>query len=82
MGNPAWGHGYHRGFSDGARQGGITGSLVVLGVGAVITGGVWAVGKLRNRSAAKTAALDLADAQQSATPWGDNPEDSTTSGTE
>lgn len=53
MGNPAWGHGYHKGFGDGAKQGGVVGSLVTIGVGGLISGGIWAVGKLRERSAAK-----------------------------
>lgn len=53
MGNPAWGHGYHKGFGDGAKQGGVLGSLITLGAGALVGGGVWAAGKLRDRSAAK-----------------------------
>lgn len=40
MGNPAWGHGYHKGFGDGAKQGGILGSLITLGAGALVGGGV------------------------------------------
>lgn len=76
------GHGYHKGFSDGTKRGEIVGSLVTLGVGTMITGSVWAVGKLRDGSAAKIATLDLADADESATPRDDGPEDSTTPDTE
>lgn len=53
MGNPAWGHGYHSGFGDGARQGGVVGALVTLGAVGLVMGGKWAVGMLRERSAAK-----------------------------
>ena len=74
MGNSSWGHGYHKGFSDGLKQGGIVGSLVTLGVGAMITGGVWAVEKLRDRSEAKVAILDVADADEPAAPGDDSPE--------
>ena len=56
MGNPAWGNGYHKGFGDGARQGGIIGSVVTLTIGGVIAGGAWGMGKLRDRSAAKQQA--------------------------
>lgn len=37
-GQPGMGHGYHEGLGDGARQGGVVGSLVTIGVGAVIDG--------------------------------------------
>jgi hypothetical protein len=78
MGNSAWGHGYHRGFSDGARQGGLVGSLVTLGVGVVVTGGVWAVRKLRDQSEAKVAQLDGAEADEPETPRDDSLRDSGT----
>lgn len=78
MGNPAWGHGYHKGFSDGAKQGGIVGSLVTLGVGAMITGGVWGVRKLRDRSEAKIAELDRLEADDPETPRDDGPAGSET----
>lgn len=67
MGNPAWGHGYHEGFNDGAKRG----SLVTVGVGAVITGSVWAIRRFRDRSAAKVAARDLVTAHESAPPQDD-----------
>lgn len=53
MGNPAWGHGYHKGFGDGAKQGGVVGALITLGATGLVVGGKWAVGKLRERSTAK-----------------------------
>lgn len=53
MGNPAWGHGYHKGFGDGAKQGGVVGALIALGATGLVVGGKWAVGKLRERSLAK-----------------------------
>lgn len=53
MGNPAWGHGYHKGFGDGAKQGGVVGALITLGATGLIVGGKWAVGKLRERSLVK-----------------------------
>jgi len=61
MGNSAWGHGYHTGFGDGAKRGGVLGSLVTLGAGAVIAGGVWVVGRLRERGAEDIAVLDADD---------------------
>ncbi len=42
-----------KGFGDGAKQGGILGSLITLGTGAMVGGGVSAAGKLRDRSTAK-----------------------------
>lgn len=56
MGNPAWGHGYHKGFGDGAKQGGIAGALITLGATGLVVGGKWVVGKLRDRSTAKQVA--------------------------
>lgn len=53
MGNPAWGHGYHKGFGDGAKQGGVVGALITLGATGLVVGGRWAIGKLRERSTAK-----------------------------
>lgn len=53
MGNPAWGHGYHKGFGDGAKQGSVVGALITLGATGLVVGGKWAVGKLRDRSLAK-----------------------------
>ncbi|GAA4266188.1 hypothetical protein [Frondihabitans peucedani] len=53
MGNPAWGHGYYKGFGDGAKQGGMVGVLITLGATGLVVGGKWAVGKLRDRSLAK-----------------------------
>lgn len=72
MGNPAWGHGYHKGFGDGAKQGGIVGSLVTIGVGAVVSGGVWAIGKLRERGAVKAARVE--GAAYGLEPTDDDPE--------
>ncbi|WP_136042434.1 MULTISPECIES: hypothetical protein [unclassified Microbacterium] len=58
MGNPAWGHGYHKGFGDGAKQGGVVGALITLGATGLVVGGKWAVGKLRERSLAKQPASE------------------------
>lgn len=60
MGNPAWGHGYHKGFGDGAKQGGVVGALITLGATGLVVGGKWAVGKLRERSVAKQLDADSA----------------------
>jgi len=60
MGNPAWGHGYHKGFGDGAKQGGVVGALITLGATGLVVGGKWAVGKLRERSLAKQVDADAA----------------------
>lgn len=60
MGNPAWGHGYHKGFGDGAKQGGVVGALITLGATGLVVGGKWAVGKLRERSLAKQLDADPA----------------------
>jgi len=60
MGNPAWGHGYHKGFGDGAKQGGAVGALITLGATGLVMGGRWAVGKLRERSVAKQLDADSA----------------------
>lgn len=60
MGNPAWGHGYHKGFGDGAKQGGVVGALITLGATGLVVGGKWAVGKLRERSLAKQLAEEPA----------------------
>lgn len=59
MGNLAWGHGYHQGFSDGVEQGGLIGSVVAVGAGALVFGGKWAAGKLRDRNLARIEALDI-----------------------
>ncbi|NQW89623.1 hypothetical protein HQQ88_04855 [Curtobacterium sp. VKM Ac-2861] len=68
MGNPAWGHGYHKGFGDGAKQGGAVGALTTLGATGLVVGGKWAVGKLRERSVAKQLAenssVDTPDADE------------------
>ncbi|MDY1006336.1 hypothetical protein [Curtobacterium sp. CFBP9011] len=68
MGNPAWGHGYHKGFGDGAKQGGAVGALITLGATGLVVGGKWAVGKLRERSVAKQLAenpsVDTPDADE------------------
>ena len=70
MGNPAWGHGYHKGFGDGAKQGGAVGALITLGATGLVVGGKWAVGKLRERSVAKQLAenpsVDTPDADEKA----------------
>lgn len=60
MGNPAWGHGYHKGFGDGAKQGSVVGALITVGVTGLVVGGKWAVGKLREHSAAKQFAAEPA----------------------
>lgn len=60
MGNPAWGHGYHKGFGDGAKQGGIVGALITFGATGLVVGGKWAIGKLRERSMAKHLDVDSA----------------------
>ncbi len=52
------GHGYHKGFGDGAKQGGVVGALITLGATGLIVGGQWAVGKLRERSVARQIAAD------------------------
>lgn len=69
MGNPAWGHGYHKGFGDGAKQGGVVGALITMGATGLVVGGKWAVGKLRERSLAKQLDADSA----SETPGDDEP---------
>lgn len=53
MGNPAWGHGYHKGFNDGAKQGGLIGTAITLGAGLLVAGGSWAAGKIRDRRLAR-----------------------------
>ena len=60
MGNPAWGHGYHKGFGDGAKQGGVVGALITLGATGLVVGGKWAVNKLRERGLAKQLDADSA----------------------
>ncbi|MBG6181871.1 hypothetical protein [Arthrobacter sp. CAN_A1] len=75
MGNPAWGNGYHKGFGDGAKQGGIVGSLITLGATALVGGGVWVVGKLRDRSMAKQV-LDAAATEAPADGDQEQPADS------
>jgi hypothetical protein len=56
MGNSAWGHGYHRGFEDGAKQGGTIVGLVLLGAAGLAAGGRWGYMKLRDLRFAKVDA--------------------------
>ncbi|WP_156711100.1 hypothetical protein [Yonghaparkia sp. Soil809] len=67
MGNPAWGHGYHKGFGDGAKQGGVVGALITMGAAGLVMGGKWAVRKLRERSVAKQL-----DAESATEPSGED----------
>lgn len=53
MGNPAWGHGYHKGFGDGAKQGGTIVGVVLLGMGGLVAAGKWGYGKLKDHKLAK-----------------------------
>lgn len=53
MGNPAWGHGYHKGFGDGAKQGGTVVGAVFLGMTGLVAVGKWGYGKLKDRKLAK-----------------------------
>lgn len=53
MGNPAWGHGYHQGFADGATRGGAIGAGVTIAVGLVVAGATFGYRKLKARSLAK-----------------------------
>jgi hypothetical protein len=53
MGNSAWGHGYHKGFGDGAKQGGTIVGIVLLGVGGLVEAGKWGYRKLKDRKLAK-----------------------------
>ena len=53
MGNPAWGHGYHKGFGDGAKHGGTVVAVVLLGVSGLVTVGKWGYSKLKDRKLAK-----------------------------
>lgn len=49
MGNPSWGHGYHEGYGDGARQGSALTAAAVVVVGGAIVGAKWSYNKLRQR---------------------------------
>lgn len=53
MGNPAWGHGYNKGFGDGAKHGGAVVGAVFIGVGGLVAAGKWGFGKLKGRKLAK-----------------------------
>ena len=61
MGNPAWGHGYHKGtedgyrsgFEDGAKQGSAITAGVALGVGVLIGAATWGYDKIKNAHVAK-----------------------------
>lgn len=60
MSNPAWGHGYHKGFGNGPKQAGVVGALLTLGATGLVLGGKWTVGKLRDLSVAKQLDADSA----------------------
>jgi hypothetical protein len=53
MGNPAWGHGYHQGFADGAVRGGLIGAGATIAAGVVIAGVALGYRELKTRSFAK-----------------------------
>lgn len=53
MGNSAWGHGYHEGYGDGAKQGSALTAAAVVVVGGAIVGARWSYNKLRQRRTAE-----------------------------
>ncbi|MGW1453310.1 hypothetical protein ACWCO3_34580 [Micromonospora sp. NPDC002411] len=53
MGNAVWGHGYHQGFADGAKQGGVLGVAGTIAVGVVVAGVAFGYRELKARSFAK-----------------------------
>lgn len=76
MGSPAWGHGYHKGFSDGAKQGGTIVGIVLLGAGALAAAGKWGFDKLQDRKLAQAdeiaAEMDAPDDDVATDPQGLN----------
>lgn len=50
MGNPAWGHGYHQGFADGAKRGGIIGAGSTIAIGLVVAGAAFGYREFKARS--------------------------------
>ena len=61
MGNSAWGHGYHEGYGDGAKQGSALTAAAVVVVGGAIVGAKWAYTKLRQRRTTEYEQSTLAE---------------------
>ena len=53
MGNPSWGHGYHQGFADGAKQGGAIGVGATIALSVIVAGVAIGYRDLKARSFAK-----------------------------
>ena len=78
VGNAAWGHGYHKGFSDGAVRGGIVVGAVLVVVDATIRVAPWAYRKLKARAASKyeeTMPAEVGSSAVSAGSGADEPTD-------
>jgi hypothetical protein len=72
MGNPSWGKGYHKGFSDGAKHGGTIVGIVLVGAGGLVAAGKWGYRKLKDRKLAKAddiaAEMDAPEVDAAVTP--------------
>lgn len=53
MGNPSWGKGYHTGYADGAKTGGLIGAGVTLTVAAITVAAHWGYNKIKSSQAKK-----------------------------
>jgi len=53
MGNPSWGKGYHTGYADGAKTGGLIGAGITLAVTGIAVVARWGYNKIKLSQATK-----------------------------